>query len=564
MRLFFKKILQKLSIKNENYNSLINNQIKIISLYYLIGIVFSLFLGIFLISSGDFTHSIFFFLLFAFQLVAYFYLKKSKKYPINSYLALVFYLAFNSILFLCNEFMFAGLFWALVFPLLALFIFGFKKGGGISLIMLVLFSGLLFLNLDIFSSFTFSVKLLFIVAYLVLFSVSYVYEYFSQQNFDTTQKAMLDAKLAIKEKNEFISKLSHQIRTPLNNIIGVADIFVNTGLTDKQLDLISTIHASANNLVTAVNNINQASDIKTDYSNNTIEFNLKYTVESTVELFSAGNKQHLKLTIDDNIPEKLIGNPVLLKQIFLNLIELFMQDTTQKSLNINILIKLEKIESDTVICCFIFEGNLSKKLKNIHKSSFKESSDYKFLDLLITQRLIEDTGSRLILEQKEQNTRLKFLMSFKNLQMKLKNSKIKEETLTETLTKNKIELDEANVLLVEDNLINQKIMVLSLKKIVKNVDIAENGKIALDKFGNTKYDLLLMDVQMPVMDGIKATQKIREIEFGTNTHVPIIAITANALMGDREECLKAGMDDYISKPFKMEILIDKMKHYLSN
>ncbi|NJK97289.1 MAG: response regulator, partial [Bacteroidales bacterium] len=123
-------------------------------------------------------------------------------------------------------------------------------------------------------------------------------------------------------------------------------------------------------------------------------------------------------------------------------------------------------------------------------------------------------------------------------------------------------MKDSNVLLVEDNLINQKIVVLSIQKIVKNIDIANNGKEALDKFGTSKYDIILMDIQMPVMDGIIATKKIREIEQSTNTSTPIIAITANALAGDKEICLAAGMDDYISKPFQVEVLIQKIKNLL--
>ena len=119
------------------------------------------------------------------------------------------------------------------------------------------------------------------------------------------------------------------------------------------------------------------------------------------------------------------------------------------------------------------------------------------------------------------------------------------------------------ILLVEDNAINQKIIILSLKNHVKNIDIANNGKDALDKFGTSKYHLILMDIQMPVMDGILATKKIREIEASTNQHTPIIAITANALAGDKENCLAAGMNDYISKPFQPEVLINKMKNLLT-
>ena len=115
---------------------------------------------------------------------------------------------------------------------------------------------------------------------------------------------------------------------------------------------------------------------------------------------------------------------------------------------------------------------------------------------------------------------------------------------------------------MEDNIINQKIVILSLERIVKNVDVASNGKEALDKFGTANYNIILMDIQMPVMDGFLATKKIREIEASTNSFTPIIAITANAMSGDRETCLAAGMDDYISKPFQVDMLVEKMKSML--
>ena len=101
------------------------------------------------------------------------------------------------------------------------------------------------------------------------------------------------------------------------------------------------------------------------------------------------------------------------------------------------------------------------------------------------------------------------------------------------------------------------------KNKVKNIDVASNGKEALDKFGTTKYDIILMDIQMPIMNGIIATKKIRELELSTNVQTPIIAITANALSGDKEACLAAGMNEYISKPFQVEVLLQKMRNLLS-
>ena len=117
-------------------------------------------------------------------------------------------------------------------------------------------------------------------------------------------------------------------------------------------------------------------------------------------------------------------------------------------------------------------------------------------------------------------------------------------------------------MLVEDNLINQKITHLTLKPLVASIETASNGKEALDKFGNAAFDLILMDIQMPVMSGLIAAEKIRALEASTNSHVPIIAITANAMLGDKEKCISAGIDDYISKPFQPSALIEKIKKYI--
>ena len=124
-------------------------------------------------------------------------------------------------------------------------------------------------------------------------------------------------------------------------------------------------------------------------------------------------------------------------------------------------------------------------------------------------------------------------------------------------------LKDAKILLAEDNIINQKIVLLSLQKVVRKIDVATNGKEALELFGVKQYDLILMDIMMPVMDGITATKKIREIEATGERHIPIIAVTANALAGDRENCLAAGVDDYIAKPFTAELMINKMKNLLA-
>ena len=131
---------------------------------------------------------------------------------------------------------------------------------------------------------------------------------------------------------------------------------------------------------------------------------------------------------------------------------------------------------------------------------------------------------------------------------------------TKEKKKNRKELNEISLLLVEDNLINQKIILLSLKPLVKKIDTASNGREAIEKLGTSDYDIILMDIQMPVMNGLDAAENIREMEAGTGQHIPIVAITANAMLGDRERCISAGIDDYISKPFQPGALIEKIKN----
>ncbi len=186
------------------------------------------------------------------------------------------------------------------------------------------------------------------------------------------------------------------------------------------------------------------------------------------------------------------------------------------------------------------------------------------LDLRLTQRLIELDGNRLLIYPTSESTRIEFTAKFKENQKSRSINNIKEsQKQAESFFKDSVDIDDANILLVEDNFSNQQIIILYLKNEVKKIDVAFNGKEALDKFGKTKYDLILMDIQMPIMDGFKATRKIREVEKSTNTHTPIIAVTANAFPEDKEKCLASGMDDYISKPFQPEDLIRKIKKNLS-
>lgn len=576
---FFEKIENFFSFGlRGKYDLEIVNKILLLNIYSFIGIVFLLIFAVnaFMLSQLALGTSL---LVTAVLLLSnFFYLRQTKNYSNASSLIisimsvlllyLLFFIGTKKFIFL----------WYYIYPALTIFLLGLRRGAlfssGLLLIVLVAFA--LPENEMVYFNFDLAFKFRFIIVFLIIFFMAYFYEYLRVSAFQKVEKSMLDAQKGIREKTEFISKLSHKIRTPLNNILGVIDIMNSeTKLDPNQKDFIDTIQASANNLVTVVNSIDKISKVKIDINkNNNLSFNLYTTIQNTINLFTNQNFGNVKFnfSLSNKIPQKLIGNPVVIKQIFLNLIENFIKNKTENVINLDINITIKKETDETLLCAFEITGDKpvenSKQNEQTLENTENDPQNLTSLDLSITKNLIESRNGMFKMAATDSKLTYSFSMLFK----KTRASKpVKKEPETVSKTKDDvvsseetstIDLKDANVLLVEDNVINQKIMMLSLKKLVKNIDIANNGKEALDKFASTRYEVVLMDVQMPVMDGIKATIKIREIEFGTNTHTPIIAITANALAGDREDCLAAGMDDYISKPFKLDVVLEKMKLHL--
>jgi CheY-like chemotaxis protein len=202
-------------------------------------------------------------------------------------------------------------------------------------------------------------------------------------------------------------------------------------------------------------------------------------------------------------------------------------------------------------------------LQDIEK--LKTNKMISLLDLGLTQKMIEVDEHHLIITLSKNLIIFKFTASYTNTNQyhETTNIPFTKEKRSPLLYQKK-SMNNAQILIVEDNVSNQQILTLYIKKHVKKIDIANNGKEALNKVATTKYDLILMDVQMPVMDGFKATEKIRELENTSDSRTPIIAVTANAFPEDEIRCLEAGMDSYISKPFNPDQLLDKMKHFLDD
>jgi len=443
----------------------------------------------------------------------------------------------------------------LLYPLYAVIISGLRKGTIYSVIGFILMICIVFIPI-----FNYPVELSFqvLLAYAAIYIGIFVFEYIKTLHSWSLEKEMLEVKNEANAKDDFISRLSHQIRTPLNNIMVIGDLLGSSEIDEKQRDLINTIIASTNNLVNVVNNMAKMSKIEITEKSAEINFDLKATISSTIKLFTEQNSDLIEIELDSNISSKIaiFGDPVRIKQIFLNLIEnLIKLKGNNEKVSIFMSVNTLREHENTVDISFGIKCN--KPLN----SQLEELPDFD-----IAKKLVEIYGGKLSADTVGTNTMINFQLKFKKgsqIQEKVREvKKITPSPITSRLVAT-IDLKDANILLVEDNLINQKIVILSLNKLVKNIDVANNGKESLDKFGNSKYDLILMDIQMPVMDGITATKKIRELEESTSSRIPIIAITANALSGDKEMCLAAGMNDYIAKPFQIEDLVQKMKALLT-
>ena len=353
-------------------------------------------------------------------------------------------------------------------------------------------------------------------------------------------------------KDDVIIDFSHRIREPLNNLVIISDMLMESGLQKKQKELLETFIASTNNMVTTVNELTMQSAGSLSYEfRKSIRFNLYSTIQNTIELYNLKDEANIDFILNKKefSDYECFGDPIILKQIFLDLFNTIETQTSDKVTKVAInLKKTKETESESTIDLRIQTDN---PIVLINDSEEEKS---------LAARFIKSGKGSFTQEVGVNSTVLNIYLPYANPVTEAKQSSASQK-IEELIQKEKVHKDmqDLRILLVEDNLINQKITLLTLSPLVHSIDTASNGKEALDKFGSSNYDLILMDIQMPVMSGLVAAEKIRALESTTNSHVPIIAITANAMIGDKEKCLAVGIDDYISKPFQPSALIDKIK-----
>lgn len=386
------------------------------------------------------------------------------------------------------------------------------------------------------------------------------------------RKAKEDAEKATQMKSMFLASLSHEIRTPLSSIIGIAGVLEETKLTEEQKEYLNVINISGNNLMSLINNILDFSKIESGKLElGKIEFSIHEVVEevcSVLNLQAEESEVDLSSDIAEKVPKRVVGDPMRLKQILINLVNNAIKFTKQGSVNIKVQ-KFDEDENTYRVKFNVIDTGIGVAVEQRNKlfNAFSQADvsiarNYggTGLGLAISKHFVMMMNGEIGVESKSgKGSNFWFTIVFD------KPEKQKQETSEEkqNLIKGKDDksMGKMNVLLVEDNLLNQKFAEAILTKQEHKVDIAENGKIGVELFENNKYDLVLMDIQMPVMDGIEATKRIRSIEKKNKTGpVKILAVTAYAMEGDEEKFYEAGIDDILRKPYKAHQLIERIRN----
>ena len=406
-----------------------------------------------------------------------------------------------------------------------------------------------------------------------------------EKKFKAIAKKAEKLELEKKSTELFLASMSHEIRTPLNGIIGLTDILDGTSLDEEQKEFVSMIRESSNNLRVIVNDILDVSKMNAGKMElESIPFDLFKKIESSIGVFKPAMEDKgiaLHITNNPEMPHQVLGDPTRLSQVLINLVSNALKFTDSGG-SIVVDTAFLKEENNTVTFTISVKdsgiGLTPEQQEKIFEAysqaevSTNRKSGGTGLGLTISSKIISSMGGKLQVKSEEgEGATFFFTLTFK-LEQEKKSSKslrqIKKDKVTErkdTVQEEVIKVVEnvpekrtfssLSVLVAEDNMINQKLIKVVLEKLGLKVTLASDGQQAFEAFSTDLYDMVFMDIQMPVMGGIESTHKILAYEKEhTLKHVPIIALTANALPGDKEKYMAEGMDDYATKPLDVKAL----------